>query len=58
MKEVVRKDVVKLLETTIIYLISGNTRVSLVHVVAKKSVMTVIQNEKNELIPTTTFTRW
>ena len=56
MKEVVRKEVVKLLDSGMIYPISDSSWVSPVHVVPKKGGTTVILNEKNELIPTRTVT--
>jgi len=52
MKEVVKKEVQKLLEAGIIYPISDSTWVSPVQMVPKKSGVTVIHNEKNELMPT------
>jgi len=55
MKEVVRKEVVKLLEAGMIYPISDSSWVSPVQVVPKKGGMTVV---KNELIPTRTVTGW
>jgi len=58
MKEVVRKEMVKLLEAGMIYPISDSAWVSPVQVVPKKGGMTVITNEKNELIPTRTVTGW
>jgi hypothetical protein len=58
MKEVVRKEVVKLLEAGMIYPISDSAWVSPVQVVPKKGGMTVIKNDKNELIPTRTVTGW
>src|SRR3954466_11483485 len=58
MKEVVRKEVVKLLEAGMIYPISDSAWVSPVQVVPKKGGMTVIRNDKNELIPTRTVTGW
>ena len=58
MKEVVRKEVLKWLNEGFIYAISDNPWVSPVHVVPKKGGFTVIRNEKNELIPTRTVTRW
>ena len=58
MKEVVRKEVLKLLEVGIIYPISDSKWVSPVQVVPKKGGMTMIYNEKNELIPTRTITGW
>ncbi|KAL2330366.1 hypothetical protein Fmac_017947 [Flemingia macrophylla] len=51
MKEVVKKEVLKLLEVGIIYPISDSAWVSPVQVVPKKGGITVVQNEKNELIP-------
>ncbi|XP_060963705.1 uncharacterized protein LOC133033117 [Cannabis sativa] len=56
MKEVVRKEVVKWLDAGVAYPISDSKWVSLVQVVPKKGGMTVIKNEKNELIPTRTVT--
>jgi hypothetical protein len=50
MREVV-KEVLKLLKAGVIYPISDSEWVSLVQVVPKKGGMTVICNEKNELIP-------
>ncbi|XP_058746275.1 uncharacterized protein LOC131619164 [Vicia villosa] len=58
MKEVVRKEVVKMLEAGMIYPISDSAWVSPVHVVPKKGGMTVIRKEKNELIPSRTVTGW
>ena len=58
MKEVVKKEVQKLLEAGMIYPISDSAWVSPVQVVPKKGGMTVIHNEKNELIPTRTVTGW
>ena len=58
MKEVVKKEVLKLLNAGFIYAISDSPWVSPVHVVLKKGGFTVIRNEKNELIPTRTVTGW
>ncbi|KAL1299995.1 hypothetical protein AAHE18_18G148100 [Arachis hypogaea] len=58
MKEVVQKEVTKLLEAGIIYPISDSPWVSPFQVVPKKGGMTVIHNEKNELVPTRTVTGW
>ena len=58
MKEVVRKEVLKKLNAGFIYAISDSPWVSPVYVVPKKSGFTVIINEKNELIPKRTVTRW
>ena len=58
MKEVVKKEVLKWLNVSFIYVISDSPWVSLVHVVPKKGGMAVIRNEKHELIPTRTVTGW
>ena len=58
MKEVVKAEVIKLLDAGIIYPISDSSWVSLVQVVPKKGGMAVVANEKNELIPTRTVTGW
>ncbi|XP_026384770.1 uncharacterized protein LOC113280346 [Papaver somniferum] len=58
MKEVVRTEVLKLLDACIIYPISGSKWVSPVQVVPKKSGITVVANENNELIPTRVTTGW
>lgn len=58
MQEVVKKEVLKLLDAGIIYPISDSAWVSPVQVVPKKGGMTIVQNEKNELIPTRTITGW
>ena len=58
MKEEVQKEVLKLLEAGLFYPISDNTWVSPVQVVPKKGGMTVVHNEKNDLIPTRTITGW
>jgi hypothetical protein len=54
--KVVRNEVIKLLDNGIIYPISNSKWVSPTQVVPKKSGVTVITNEKNELIPTKTIT--
>ncbi|KAK1429674.1 hypothetical protein QVD17_11888 [Tagetes erecta] len=58
MQEVVKKEVIKLLDAGLIYPISDSAWVSPVQVVPKKGGMTVVTNEKNELIPTRTVTGW
>jgi hypothetical protein len=50
MREVVKKELLKLLKAGVIYPISDSEWVSPVQVVLKKGGMTVIRNEKNELI--------
>ncbi|XP_048623789.1 uncharacterized protein LOC106384712 [Brassica napus] len=54
LKDVVKKEIMKLLEAGVIYAISDSKWVSPVHLVPKKGGITVITNEKNELIPTRT----
>jgi hypothetical protein len=56
MKEVVKKEVLKLLKARVIYPVSDSKWASPVQVVLKKGGMTVIHNEKNELIPQRTVT--
>jgi hypothetical protein len=51
MKDVVRNEVLKLLDTGIIYPIAESRWVSPIHCVPKKGGMTVVPNENNELIP-------
>ncbi|KAG9453132.1 hypothetical protein H6P81_006036 [Aristolochia fimbriata] len=58
LQEVVKKEVIKLLDAGIIYPISDSALVSPVQVVPKKGGTTVIHNENNELIPTRTVTGW
>jgi hypothetical protein len=58
MKEVVKKEVLKLLHTGIIYHVPHSEWVSPVQVVPKKGGMTVVKNERNELIPQRTITGW
>ncbi|GKD30204.1 hypothetical protein Tco_1240982 [Tanacetum coccineum] len=48
MKEVVKKEIIKLLDAGIIYPIEDSPWVSPVHYVPKKGGMTVVTNEKNE----------
>ena len=57
MKEKVQK-LLKLLKDGLIYPISDSAWVSLVQVVPKKGGMTIVHNEKNDLIPTSTVTGW
>nr|GEW31268.1 reverse transcriptase domain-containing protein [Tanacetum cinerariifolium] len=56
--EVIKKEVIKLLDVRMIYLISDSPRVSPVHCVPKKGRMTVVVNENNELILTRLVTGW
>nr|GEU75081.1 reverse transcriptase domain-containing protein [Tanacetum cinerariifolium] len=50
--EVIKKEVIKLLDAELIYPIFDSPWVSPVHCVPKKGGMTVVKNEDNELIPT------
>ncbi|GJR49279.1 reverse transcriptase domain-containing protein [Tanacetum coccineum] len=50
--DVIKKEVEKLLDTGLIYLISDSPWVSPVHYVPKKGDMTVVKNDENDLIPT------
>nr|GEZ65489.1 hypothetical protein [Tanacetum cinerariifolium] len=56
--EVIKKEVIKLLDARLIYPISDSPWVSPVHCVPKKGGMTVVTNENNELIPTRLVTKW
>ncbi|GKB77559.1 reverse transcriptase domain-containing protein, partial [Tanacetum coccineum] len=56
--EVIKKEVIKLLDAGMIYSISDNPWVSPVHCVPKKGGITVVANEDNELIPTRLVTGW
>jgi hypothetical protein len=58
MREVVKKEVLKLLKAGVIYTVSDSEWVSPVQVVPKKGGMTTICNEKNEFIPQWTVTGW
>ena len=50
-KEVVRKEILKLLEAGIIYPVADSQWVSPIHCVPKKGGITVVPNDKDELIP-------
>ncbi|GJZ23840.1 reverse transcriptase domain-containing protein [Tanacetum coccineum] len=56
MQEVVKKEIVKLLDTGIIYPIADSPWVSPIHCVPKKGGITVVTNENDELVPTRTIT--
>jgi RNase H-like domain found in reverse transcriptase len=58
LREVVKKEVIKLLDAGIIYPISDSKWVSPVQVVPKKGGVTVVKNENNELLPTKLITGW
>ncbi|GJS61367.1 reverse transcriptase domain-containing protein [Tanacetum coccineum] len=56
--EVIKKEVLKLLDAGMIYPISDSPWVSPVHCVPKKGGITVVANEENELISTRLVTGW
>ncbi|GJT99478.1 reverse transcriptase domain-containing protein [Tanacetum coccineum] len=56
--EVIKKEVLKLLDADMIYPISDSPWVSPVHCVPKKGGITVVANEENELILTRLVTWW
>ncbi|GJW44257.1 reverse transcriptase domain-containing protein [Tanacetum coccineum] len=58
MQDVVKKEIVKLLDTGIIYPIADSPWVSPIHCVPKKGGITVVTNENYELVPTRTVTGW
>nr|GFB41012.1 reverse transcriptase domain-containing protein [Tanacetum cinerariifolium] len=56
--DVIKQEVIKLLEAGLIYPISDSPWVSPMHCVPKKGGFTVFENEDNELIPTRLVTGW
>ncbi|GJX95690.1 reverse transcriptase domain-containing protein [Tanacetum coccineum] len=56
--EVIKKEVIKLIDARLIYHISDSPWASPVHCVPKKGAMTVVENEDNKLIPTMLVTGW
>ncbi|GJT19770.1 reverse transcriptase domain-containing protein [Tanacetum coccineum] len=56
--EVVKKEIVKLLDTGIIYLIADSPWVSPIHCVPKKGGITVVTNKIDEPVPTRTIIGW
>ncbi|GJR75219.1 reverse transcriptase domain-containing protein [Tanacetum coccineum] len=56
--QVIKKEVVKLLDAGLIYPISDSPWVSPMHYVPKKGGITIVTNEDNELIPTRLVTGW
>ncbi|GKF18464.1 reverse transcriptase domain-containing protein, partial [Tanacetum coccineum] len=57
-QDVVKNEIVKLLDSGLIYPISDSPWVSPIHVVPKKGGMTLVLNDNNELIPSQTVTGW
>jgi hypothetical protein len=58
MQEVVRAEVIKLLDAGIIYPISDSKWVSPIHVVPKRAGLTVVKNQDNELVSTRIQSGW
>ncbi|GKD12809.1 reverse transcriptase domain-containing protein, partial [Tanacetum coccineum] len=58
MKDVVKKEMVKLLDSGIIYPIADSPWVSPIHCALKKGGITVVINENNELVPTLIVIGW
>ena len=58
MQEVVKKEVVKLLDAGIIYRISDSSWVSLIQCIPKKGGMTIVKNEVGESIHTRMMNGW
>nr|GEY40231.1 reverse transcriptase domain-containing protein [Tanacetum cinerariifolium] len=58
MQKIVKKEIMKLLDTCIIYLIADSRWVSPIHYVPNKGDITVITNKNDELVPTRTVTGW
>ncbi|GJW80167.1 hypothetical protein Tco_0144142, partial [Tanacetum coccineum] len=58
MQEVVKKEIMKLLDTGIIYPIADSPWVSPIHCVPKNGGITVVANENDELVLTRTVTGW
>ena len=56
--EVVKKEILKLLDVGVIYPILDSKWVSPVQVVPIKSGVTIVKNNENELVPTRIQTRW
>ncbi|KAM1048646.1 hypothetical protein ACFX2C_027836 [Malus domestica] len=58
MMELVKKEIIKLLDCGVIYPISDSRWVSPIQVVPKKSGVPVVKNEEKELVPTRIQTGW
>ncbi|GJV62915.1 reverse transcriptase domain-containing protein [Tanacetum coccineum] len=57
-QDVVKNEIMKLLDSGLIYPILNSSWVSPIYVVPKKGGMTVVLNDNNELIPSRTVTGW
>ena len=58
MKDVVRKEVIRLLESGVIYPISDSKWVIPIHSIPKHGGITTIQNDKDEVLPSRTITEY
>jgi hypothetical protein len=58
MQEVVRTEVIKLLDARIIYPISDSKWVILIYVVPKQAGLMIVKNKDNELVPTRIQSGW
>ncbi|CAM8957907.1 unnamed protein product [Rhodiola kirilowii] len=58
LSEVVFKEITKLRDAGIIYSVPDSEWISPIHVVPKKGGLTVVQNDKGELVPTRTVNGW
>ncbi|CAM8999252.1 unnamed protein product [Rhodiola kirilowii] len=58
LSEVVFKEITKLRDAGIIYSVPDSEWVSPIHVVPKKGGLTVVRNDKGELVPTRTINGW
>ncbi|XP_026419657.1 uncharacterized protein LOC113315610 [Papaver somniferum] len=58
MKDVIKAEILKLLDVGMIYPIADSEWVSPAQVVPKKSGITIVENKNNELIPTRKVTGW
>ena len=58
MKKVVRKEVLKWFHAGFIYAVADSSWVSPVQSSSKKGGMTIVKNDKDEIISTRTVTRW
>nr|GEU72383.1 putative reverse transcriptase domain-containing protein [Tanacetum cinerariifolium] len=57
-QDVVKDEIIKLLDSRLIYPISDSLWIILIHIVPKKGGMPVVLNDNNELIPSLTVIRW
>ena len=58
MQEVLRAKVIQLLDAGIIYPISNSKWVILIHVLPKRTRLTIVKNKDDELVPTRIQARW